>query len=34
MVDRISAVIFDLEKDKTLYPKDWVIPAKTRLCRS
>src|SRR6476661_993096 len=26
MVDRISAVIFDLEKDKTLYPKDWVIP--------
>jgi cob(I)alamin adenosyltransferase len=29
MVDRISAVIFDLEKDKTLYPKDWVIPGKT-----
>jgi len=28
MVDRISAVIFDLEKDKTLYPKDWVIPGK------
>jgi cob(I)alamin adenosyltransferase len=26
MVDRITAVIFDLEKDKTLYPKDWVIP--------
>jgi cob(I)alamin adenosyltransferase len=29
MVDRISAVIFDLEKDKTLYPKDWVIPGKS-----
>ena len=28
MVDRVSAVIFDLEKDKTLYPKDWVIPGK------
>ena len=28
MVDRISAVIFDLEQDKTLYPKDWVIPGK------
>ena len=28
MVDRISAVIFDLEKDKTLYRKDWVIPGK------
>jgi cob(I)alamin adenosyltransferase len=28
MVDRISVVIFDLEKDKTLYPKDWVIPGK------
>jgi cob(I)alamin adenosyltransferase len=28
MVDRISAVIFDLEKDQTLYPKDWVIPGK------
>ena len=28
MVDRISATIFDLEKDKTLYPKDWVIPGK------
>jgi len=31
MVDRISAVIFDLEKDKTLYPKDWVIPGKNPL---
>jgi cob(I)alamin adenosyltransferase len=26
MVDRIHAVIADLEKDKSLYPKDWVIP--------
>jgi cob(I)alamin adenosyltransferase len=26
MVDRITAGIFDLEKDKSLYPKDWVIP--------
>jgi cob(I)alamin adenosyltransferase len=26
MVDRLAAVIFDLEKDKSLYPKDWVIP--------
>ena len=28
MVDRLTAVIFDLEKDKSLYPKDWVIPGK------
>jgi cob(I)alamin adenosyltransferase len=26
MVDRIGAVIADLEKDKSLYPKDWVVP--------
>jgi cob(I)alamin adenosyltransferase len=26
MVDRIGEVIVDLEKDKSLYPKDWVIP--------
>jgi cob(I)alamin adenosyltransferase len=26
MVDRLTAVIVDLEKDETLYPKDWVIP--------
>jgi cob(I)alamin adenosyltransferase len=26
MVDRLASVIFDLEKDKSLYPKDWVIP--------
>lgn len=29
MVDRITAVIFDLEKDKSLYSKDWVIPGGT-----
>jgi cob(I)alamin adenosyltransferase len=29
MVDRITAVISDLEKDKSLYPKDWVIPGRT-----
>ena len=29
MVDRISSVIFDLEKDKSLYPKDWVVPGVT-----
>ncbi len=26
MVDRLGGVIVDLEKDKSLYPKDWVIP--------
>jgi cob(I)alamin adenosyltransferase len=26
MVDRVAEVIVDLEKDKSLYPKDWVIP--------
>src|SRR5256885_15226051 len=26
IVDRVGAVIVDLEKDKSLYPKDWVIP--------
>ncbi|HST30752.1 MAG TPA: cob(I)yrinic acid a,c-diamide adenosyltransferase [Chthoniobacterales bacterium] len=26
MVDRVHAVIVDLEKDKSLFPKDWVIP--------
>jgi cob(I)alamin adenosyltransferase len=31
MVDRITAVVFDLEKDKSLYPKDWVIPGETAL---
>jgi len=29
MVDRITALIFNLEKDKSLYPKDWVIPGGT-----
>jgi cob(I)alamin adenosyltransferase len=31
MVDRITAVIFDLENDKSLYPKDWVIPGGSTL---
>ena len=26
MVDRLTEVIIDLEKDEALYPKDWVIP--------
>jgi cob(I)alamin adenosyltransferase len=26
MVDRVTGVIDALEKDKSLYPKDWVIP--------
>jgi cob(I)alamin adenosyltransferase len=26
MVDRLDVVIVDLEKDKSLYPKDWVLP--------
>jgi len=25
MVDRVTALIVDLEKDESLYPKDWVI---------
>ena len=29
MIDRIDGVIVDLEKDKSLYPKDWVIPGGT-----
>jgi cob(I)alamin adenosyltransferase len=29
MVDRIGGVIVDLEKDKSLHPKDWVIPGGT-----
>jgi cob(I)alamin adenosyltransferase len=31
MVDRVSAAIDDLEKDRSLYPKDWVIPGGTRV---
>jgi cob(I)alamin adenosyltransferase len=31
MVDRVTAVIDDLEKDESLYPKDWVIPGGTRV---
>jgi cob(I)alamin adenosyltransferase len=26
MVDRVTALVDNLEKDKSLYPKDWVIP--------
>jgi cob(I)alamin adenosyltransferase len=29
MVDHVTAVIGGLEKDKSLYPKDWVIPGQT-----
>jgi cob(I)alamin adenosyltransferase len=29
MVYRLTDVIVDLEKDKSLYPKDWVIPGAT-----
>lgn len=29
MVDRITSIIFELEKDKSLYPKDWVVPGGT-----
>jgi len=29
MVDRITGVIVDLEKDKSLYPKDWAVPGAT-----
>jgi cob(I)alamin adenosyltransferase len=29
MVDRITSIIFALEKDKSLYPKDWVVPGET-----
>jgi cob(I)alamin adenosyltransferase len=31
MVDRITSLIVDLEKDKSLYPKDWVIPGTSRV---
>jgi cob(I)alamin adenosyltransferase len=29
MVDRVTGVIADLEKDDSLYPKDWVVPGQT-----
>jgi cob(I)alamin adenosyltransferase len=29
MVDRVTAAIESLEKDESLYPKDWVIPGGT-----
>jgi cob(I)alamin adenosyltransferase len=31
MVDRLTTAIVDLEKDKSLYPKDWVIPGETAI---
>jgi cob(I)alamin adenosyltransferase len=31
MVNRLTAVIESLEKDESLYPKDWVIPGGTPL---
>jgi cob(I)alamin adenosyltransferase len=31
MVDRVTATIVELEKDESLYPKDWVIPGGNRL---
>lgn len=31
MVERIGGVISDLEKDKSLYPRDWVIPGTNSL---
>lgn len=30
MVDRLTSAIDQLEKDKSLYPKDWVIPGNTK----
>ncbi len=29
--ERLTAAIAELEKDKSLYPKDWVIPGETKL---
>jgi cob(I)alamin adenosyltransferase len=29
MVDRLTAVIDELENDKSIYPKDWVIPGRS-----
>jgi cob(I)alamin adenosyltransferase len=31
MVARIGGVISDLEKDKSLYPNDWVIPGEIKI---
>ena len=31
MVDRVTAAIAELEKDKSLYPKDWVLPGASQL---
>jgi cob(I)alamin adenosyltransferase len=29
MAERVTGIIVDLEKDKSLYPKDWVLPGGT-----
>ena len=29
--ERLTAAIAELEKDKSLYPKDWVIPGETKV---
>jgi len=34
MVDRVTAVIVDLEKDESLYPKDWDSRGNTGVCRT
>jgi cob(I)alamin adenosyltransferase len=31
MVDRLTDAIRDLEKDKSLHPKDWVIPGRNQV---
>jgi cob(I)alamin adenosyltransferase len=31
MVEQVTAVIINVEKDRSLYPKDWVIPGATEL---
>jgi cob(I)alamin adenosyltransferase len=31
VVDRITGIIVDLEKDRSLYPKDWVIAGGTQV---
>jgi cob(I)alamin adenosyltransferase len=31
IIDRVTAEIVDLEKDKSLYPKDWVIPGASHI---
>jgi cob(I)alamin adenosyltransferase len=31
MTERVTAIIVDLERDKSLYPKDWVVPGATQV---